>query len=55
MKFSRSSRWSACPTGAPVLVLHGYYWKGLFQFITGIWLMYCTHAMTLDLALGYKA
>jgi hypothetical protein len=55
VKFSRSSRWSACPTGAPVLVLHGYYWKGLFQFITGIWLMYCTHAMTLDLALGYKA
>ena len=43
------------PDGAPVLVLHGYYWKGLFQFITGIWLMYCTHAMTLDLALGYKA
>jgi hypothetical protein len=24
VKFSRSSRWSACPTGAPVLVLHGY-------------------------------
>src|SRR5260370_42552978 len=28
---------------------------GLFQFITGIWLMYCTYAMTVDLALGAKA
>src|SRR5882762_753663 len=27
---------------------------GLFQFITGIWLMYCTYAMTVDLALGAK-
>ncbi len=25
---------------------------GFFQFITGIWLMYCTYAMTVDLALG---
>ena len=28
---------------------------GLFQFITGIWLMYCTYAMTVNLALGAKA
>jgi len=28
---------------------------GLFQFMTGIWLMYCTYAMTVDLALGAKA
>jgi hypothetical protein len=27
---------------------------GLFQFITGIWLMYCTYAMTVNLALGAK-
>ncbi len=28
---------------------------GLLQFMTGIWLMYCTYAMTVDLALGAKA
>jgi hypothetical protein len=28
---------------------------GLFQVVTGIWLMYCTYAMTIDLALGGKA
>jgi hypothetical protein len=28
---------------------------GLFQFVTGIWLMYCTYAMTVDLTLGAKA
>jgi hypothetical protein len=28
---------------------------GLFRVITGIWLMYCTYAMTVDLALGAKA
>jgi len=28
---------------------------GLFQLITGVWLMYCTYAMTIDLALGAKA
>src|ERR1700741_5303256 len=28
---------------------------GLFQLITAIWLMYCTYAMTVDLALGAKA
>lgn len=28
---------------------------GLFQCVTGIWLMYCTYAMTVDLALGAKA
>jgi hypothetical protein len=28
---------------------------GLFHFVTGIWLMYCTYAMTVDLALGAKA
>jgi hypothetical protein len=28
---------------------------GLFQFITGIWLMYCTYAITVDLALSAKA
>jgi hypothetical protein len=27
---------------------------GLFQLLTGIWLMYCTYAMTVDLALGAK-
>jgi hypothetical protein len=27
---------------------------GLFQFITGIWLMYCTYAITVDLVLGAK-
>ncbi len=27
---------------------------GLFQFATGVWLMYCTYAMTVDLALGAK-
>jgi hypothetical protein len=28
---------------------------GLFQLITGIWLMYCTYAITVNLALGAKA
>jgi hypothetical protein len=28
---------------------------GLFQVITGIWLMYCTYALTVNLALGAKA
>jgi hypothetical protein len=28
---------------------------GLFQVITGVWLMYCTYAMTVDLALAAKA
>jgi hypothetical protein len=28
---------------------------GLFQFVTGIWLMYCTYAMTIDVSLGAKA
>jgi hypothetical protein len=28
---------------------------GLFQFVTGVWLMYCTYAMTVNLALGDKA
>ncbi len=28
---------------------------GLFQVLTGIWLMYCTYAITVNLALGAKA
>jgi hypothetical protein len=28
---------------------------GFFQFVARIWLMYCTYAMTVDLALGAKA
>ena len=28
---------------------------GFFQVVTGIWLMYCTHAITVDLALCAKA
>ena len=28
---------------------------GLSQFVTGIWLMYCTYTITVDLALGAKA
>ena len=28
---------------------------GLFQFVTGLWLMYCTYAITVNLALGAKA
>jgi|ERR1700733_3494025 len=28
---------------------------GLFQFVTGVWLMYCTYAMTVNLTLGAKA
>jgi hypothetical protein len=28
---------------------------GLFQFVTGIWLMYCTYAITINQALGAKA
>jgi hypothetical protein len=28
---------------------------GLLQFVTGVWLMYCTYAMTVNLALGAKA
>jgi predicted outer membrane lipoprotein len=28
---------------------------GLFQVITAVWLMYCTYAITVDLALGAKA
>jgi hypothetical protein len=28
---------------------------GFFQVITGVWLMYCTYAITVDLALGGKA
>jgi hypothetical protein len=27
---------------------------GLFQVLTGIWLMYCTYAITVDVALGAK-
>jgi hypothetical protein len=27
---------------------------GLFQVLTGVWLMYCTYAMTVDLTLGAK-
>ena len=27
---------------------------GLFQFIAGIWLMYCTYALTVSLELGAK-
>jgi hypothetical protein len=27
---------------------------GFFQFVTGMWLMYCTYAITVDLALGAK-
>jgi hypothetical protein len=27
---------------------------GLLQCLTGIWLMYCTWAVTVNLALGYK-
>jgi hypothetical protein len=28
---------------------------GLLQFVTGIWLMYCTYAITVNLAPGAKA
>ena len=28
---------------------------GLLQFVTGIWLMYCTYAITVDLIRGAKA
>jgi hypothetical protein len=28
---------------------------GLFQFVTGIWLLYCTYAVTVNQALGTKA
>ncbi|MGH9357875.1 MAG: hypothetical protein ACRD1O_01715 [Terriglobia bacterium] len=28
---------------------------GLWQLLTGIWLMYCTYAITVNLSLGYKA
>jgi hypothetical protein len=28
---------------------------GLLQFVTAIWLMYCTYALIVDLALGAKA
>jgi len=28
---------------------------GLCQVVTGVWLMYCTYAVTVDLALGAKA
>jgi hypothetical protein len=28
---------------------------GLWQCLTGVWLMYCTWAITVNLALGYKA
>lgn len=28
---------------------------GFFQVVTGIWLMYCTYAITMDLALGANA
>lgn len=27
---------------------------GLFQFVTGVWLIYCTYAMTINLTLGTK-
>jgi hypothetical protein len=27
---------------------------GLLQFVTAIWLMYCTYAITVNLALGAK-
>jgi len=27
---------------------------GFFQVVTAIWLMYCTYAITVDLALGAK-
>src|ERR1700677_289455 len=32
----------------------GGHLTGLFQVLTGIWLMYCTYAITVDLALGAK-
>ncbi len=28
---------------------------GFFQLITGLWLLYCTYAITVNVALGYKA
>jgi hypothetical protein len=28
---------------------------GLFQLLTGLWLLYCTYAITVDVALGAKA
>lgn len=28
---------------------------GLLQLVTGVWLMYCTYAITVNLALGAKA
>jgi len=28
---------------------------GLFRFVTGIWLLYCTYAITVNQALGAKA
>ena len=29
--------------------------QALFQLITGFWLLYCTYAITVNLALGAKA
>jgi hypothetical protein len=29
--------------------------RSLLQFVTGVWLMYCTYAINVDLALGAKA
>jgi hypothetical protein len=41
--------------GQACLVFLGGRLVGLFQFITGIWLTYCTYAMTVDLPLGAQA
>jgi hypothetical protein len=50
--------WGGQATEVPTRLLG---WKsgtrliGLFQFVTGVWLMYCTYATTVNLALGAKA
>jgi hypothetical protein len=42
-------------TQQPPTVLSGTDFESTRCRFTGIWLMYCTYAMTLDLALGAKA
>jgi len=37
------------------LGIWGFWMPGFMQFVTGIWLMYCTYAITVNLALGARA
>ncbi len=51
---------AAPPEGVTEIHTRFFSWQGgtklvgLWQFLNGIWLMYCTWVITVNLALGYK-